>query len=357
MGWGGTHPPIYPPPPFGLATIAEGSASIPVLPMHASTTVNAGKPLAVCGMHRSGTSLTASILQAAGLCMGDTLLGPGPGNPAGHFEDVDFLQLHIRALRAQGLGDEGYATNVRPELPPTLERGALDLVAARAAAAGDGAWGWKQPRTVLFLDFWARLLPAARFAFVFRNPWDVADSLFRRGDESFVLNPRLAIEVWLQYNRRIEMAVRRMRDRSVIRETSQVVEDPEGFRRDVETLLGTPLQSPVQTFRPELFHTHDPCHLSALVRAVSPEAYDLYLRLRRLARSTAPLPPPVRTRIGAAAVENELLAWSIAARRGIDYRPDLPAPDEGHWLKRLPVALQFAVQGAAAGPRRLGGAD
>ena len=44
--------------------------------------------------------------------------------------------------------------------------------------------GWKDPRTVLFLDFWAERLPTARFVFIFRRPEEVVASLKRRGRDA-----------------------------------------------------------------------------------------------------------------------------------------------------------------------------
>jgi O-antigen biosynthesis protein len=64
-------------------------------------------------------------------------------------------------------------------------------------------WGWKDPRSVLLLNFWAELVPDARYLFVFRPPWDVVDSLYRRGDRVFSLNPRFALTMWMHYNARI----------------------------------------------------------------------------------------------------------------------------------------------------------
>lgn len=54
------------------------------------------RAIVVAGMHRSGTSLVASLCADAGVDMGARLLGPGPGNPRGHYEDLDVLSERIR---------------------------------------------------------------------------------------------------------------------------------------------------------------------------------------------------------------------------------------------------------------------
>jgi hypothetical protein len=47
-----------------------------------------GPPIVVTGMHRSGTSLSASILAALGVAMGEQLLPADAANPRGYFEDL-----------------------------------------------------------------------------------------------------------------------------------------------------------------------------------------------------------------------------------------------------------------------------
>ncbi|MEM9149672.1 MAG: hypothetical protein AAGB19_04380, partial [Cyanobacteria bacterium P01_F01_bin.3] len=37
------------------------------------------QPVIITGMHKSGTSLTSSVLQASGIHIGKNLMGPGPG--------------------------------------------------------------------------------------------------------------------------------------------------------------------------------------------------------------------------------------------------------------------------------------
>jgi hypothetical protein len=41
-------------------------------------------------------------------------------------------------------------------------------------------WGWKDPRTCLFIDKWHQVFPDARAVVIFRKPEDVVDSLIRR---------------------------------------------------------------------------------------------------------------------------------------------------------------------------------
>lgn len=139
-----------------------------------------GKVLCIAGMHRSGTSVTASWLQACGLFIGDRLLGMASSNPHGHFEDLDFLELHMGQLQAWQLHPSGLLLKEPPPVrfdPEHLAR-ARRLVTGRMAA--HGRWGWKEPRTTLFLEQWKELVPGMRVLAVLRDPRLVARSLYTR---------------------------------------------------------------------------------------------------------------------------------------------------------------------------------
>lgn len=245
--------------------------------------------LVVTGMHRSGTSLTASILASAGIDMGDRLLGADAANPRGHFEDVDLLLFHQRALAANGVSVDGFIAAGQPEVPAPMLPEAHDIVAARRAK--QRPWGWKEPRTVLFLDFWERLLPEARFLFVFRRPWEVLDSLYRRGNAEFLADPLLALGVWRHYNDRILRFARRAADRCLVVEASQVVADQDGLAAAVRRRLDLPVGISAPQCEPHLFHSDHASRRPWLVRHLDPRAHELYLELRSLAGSDSPLPP------------------------------------------------------------------
>jgi hypothetical protein len=267
--------------------------------------------LVIAGMHRSGTSLTAALLASAGLDVGSHLLGADAANPRGHFEDVDFLLFHQRALAAGGLSADGFIAGGEPTVPALMLAEAHDILAARRAQGR--LWGWKEPRTVLFLDFWEQLLPEARFLFVFRRPWEVVDSLFRRGNPEFVAQPRLAIEVWCHYNERLLEFSRRAPDRCLVVEATQVVEDPAGFVAAVRTRLDLPIGFPSPQCDPGLFHSDHGSWRPWIVRQSLGRAYELYLELRARAESSSPLPPLAEEPASLeTALEAALAEWSRA---------------------------------------------
>ncbi len=262
--------------------------------------------LVVAGMHRSGTSCVAELLASAGLFLGDELLEADPRNPRGYFEDRGFVDFHRRLLSAHGLADDGFVGDVRIEPAGTFREQALELVEARRSLLRP--WGWKDPRSVLFLNSWAELVPEARYCFVFRPPWDVVDSLFRRGDRVFSLNPRFALTMWMHYNARIRDFARAHPDRVLVRELAQVIRDPAAICDAVRNDLNITLDPPKPTVHPALLSTTD-TERAAFLAAASPECVSLLDELRSLAGAEAePTPAPPR-RSDKPSLEQGLITW------------------------------------------------
>jgi glycosyltransferase involved in cell wall biosynthesis len=195
--------------------------------------------LIVTGMHRSGTSFAASLLAEWDVRMGERLLPADRGNPAGYFEDVDFLELNRRILtdctpQEDGHRDWGWTESESfdaARLPAWLDAAAA-LVAARDKAGH--AWGWKDPRTSMLLGFWDDVLEGdTRVLLVYRHPWEVADSLLRTGVERWLTHPGYPARIWTQYNRRILDFHRRHHDRTLLVSTNRLLRDPAAF---VDTL-------------------------------------------------------------------------------------------------------------------------
>lgn len=270
--------------------------------------------LVIAGMHRSGTSLVASLVAGAGIALGDRLLGVGHGNERGHFEDVDFLELHQKALRSCGFHCDGILPEGRIDFPVGLESRAEEILAARRAAGVP--WGWKDPRTLMFLEYWAERVPEAIWLIVFRSPWEVADSLYRRLDEACVSDPLLALRAWEHANRRLLDFVRRRPECCLVRELGQIVADPAGTFALLRDRFGVPLGDPPVRYEPGLLGG-DPSacgEQATLVRTLLPEIDALYGELRDVAGSRVPLPAPWRTGTESAATVAAVSAWARASR-------------------------------------------
>jgi hypothetical protein len=209
------------------------------------------EPIIITGMHRSGTSLVASLLQEGGLSIGERLLGPNEGNRKGHFEDVDFVELHEDILAHNG------TSLYLDDLPAQLQIGEDHQQRAAAlidARRDEALWGWKDPRTALFLDFWFRLMPGAKFVFVFRPAEQVVDSLRRRQDPglmhhfhgAWVLNRlgfstfrmKQALNMWRHYNREIIRFAEAHAEQCCMLDVRSLVEDPSRSFRRLRDRLG-----------------------------------------------------------------------------------------------------------------------
>ena len=135
----------------------------------------------ILGMHRSGTSLMANWLQSCGLNIGENLLvGDSFSNPNGHFEDLDFLKLHQELLIQSGV----YQSGIDPSAidPIVLNQESINRIKSLLNKKQESiiSWGWKDPRSVLFINTYDILLPNALFIVLYRNPYEVVNSLYKR---------------------------------------------------------------------------------------------------------------------------------------------------------------------------------
>lgn len=163
--------------------------------------------LAIAGMHRSGTSLIASWLQACGLVLqAGNMIPPYPDNPKGFFEDADFIRLHEMSIRRRARFSSGWKLAAAQSLAFSTPEAqiAQTLIATRQERYA--CWGWKDPRTTLFLDQWKMLIPQLRVLIMWRPCDQVVFSLLRRWWKSWTrrhyLDPLWAIRLWRTYNQR-----------------------------------------------------------------------------------------------------------------------------------------------------------
>jgi colanic acid/amylovoran biosynthesis glycosyltransferase len=161
----------------------------------------------------------AQALGWAGLYLGGRLKGPSRFNPEGYFEDLDVIHFHEQLLAANGANWEVWQTLQDIRVSEEQEVAARELLAVKFG--GREVWGWKDPRTTLFLDFWNRLLPNAHWVLVVRRPGETVSSLLRRGDawlegENPVRKARMALRLWMHYNRCLLRFARAHRERVLL---------------------------------------------------------------------------------------------------------------------------------------------
>jgi hypothetical protein len=247
-------------------------------------------------------------LQKGGLDIGSRLVEASESNIRGHFEDSDFQQLHSAVLGALGLDPDGYVIQPAVRVVAAFVARARALIQTRRQAGH--AWGWKDPRTTLFLDFWAELLPEACFLLLFRAPWEVADSLFRRGDAVLRRNPGLAVQVWLNYNRALLDFQARFPARCMIIESHAAAAAPERLMEAIATKFGDHFTPDADVFEPELFRHDSAGHARRLVGRLFPEALELYEQLRGRSVLVSPSSQQAGLPEGAEEAEWALKYWA-----------------------------------------------
>lgn len=142
------------------------------------------KVICILGMHRSGTSMLARILNIGGVYLGEpsNLSGRSESNAKGHWENKEVLRINEEILRRLG----GSWDN-----PPKLVNGwednaNLDDLRVRAVEfskqmnAMSDVWCFKDPRTCITISFWKKVIPDMLYVIPVRSSLDVAWSLRKR---------------------------------------------------------------------------------------------------------------------------------------------------------------------------------
>ncbi len=170
---------------------------------------NARQPVVILGMHRSGTSALAGVLQKLGVEFGSDLIGASPSNPKGHFEMTAAVRLNDHLLR-RVFG----ARWKTPFALPEDWRTRVDLPALTAEYGlrfpAHPLFGLKDPRLCRLMPVWRELLQretprTPRFVLMVRRPQEVAASLAHRDD----LPREAALDLWREH---VQAAERTTRD-------------------------------------------------------------------------------------------------------------------------------------------------
>lgn len=187
----------------------------------------------VVGMHRSGTSAAARVVNLLGFYAGTDgdLMPAGPDNPAGYWESRT-----LAAFNDQLLLSLGGSWSALPAIPKGWEHDSdlaeLLPVAYELAKAqfGTHPWVWKDPRVCVLLPFWRQALHGSS-VLVLRNPGDVARSLSRRNG----FTTELGLAIW---ERSMRQAVEGLRGMPVrVGSYEALLSDPVVWIRDVASFL------------------------------------------------------------------------------------------------------------------------
>lgn len=128
------------------------------------------------GMHRSGTSMFARFMHESGINMGEEFYVDESSNKYGHYEDMDFLNVQRQEI-AGHFGGEDWLVWEDFEPTEAFTKNATGIYTSKTRSNPHGNWGWKDPRTTLFLDFWHEINPEICYIFMVRRPEAVVNSL------------------------------------------------------------------------------------------------------------------------------------------------------------------------------------
>jgi hypothetical protein len=139
--------------------------------------------LIVLGMHRSGTSVLARLLNLMGAYFGPEGAGTGanPENPKGFWERRDVRNLNDHVLQSVGC-DWNRVLGFDPRALPEALAAEFARRASRLVLEMDAHRPWllKEPRLCLLLPLWREVLDAPACIHIHRHPVEVAASLRAR---------------------------------------------------------------------------------------------------------------------------------------------------------------------------------
>jgi len=188
------------------------------------------KQLMIIGFHRSGTSMLSQELHDAGLFLGKRLLGSNYSNADGHFEDYDFFNFHEKVLQSQNETWK-YHSNKKLYIDEKFYPDMDNIIQSRDKSYEE--WGFKDPRTCLFLPYWQEKLVNPYGVVIYRHYEECVNSLLERSsreiahnkssDISFFQDPSLAYKMWLVYNKNILEHIEKYPNTTIVISHSAVI--------------------------------------------------------------------------------------------------------------------------------------
>lgn len=154
-------------------------------------------PVVIVGMHRSGTSYLSRILESSGVFMGI--------HKESNNESVPFLKFNDKILKKQGLKWYSLRNNITHNIKGDFFTASKLLELQHNHGINDKtvAWGWKDPRTTIFLNEYCEIMPESKFIHIYRNPFDVIQSLRKRQESinnlSYIRKFVLRLSAYLRY--------------------------------------------------------------------------------------------------------------------------------------------------------------
>jgi len=142
-------------------------------------------PILIVGCARSGTSMTAGMLNICG-AFGGEMYGPGPWNQKGMFENIDIraniVRPYLEKIGADPRGQKPLPNNrqVFEISPPEVEKFKQDVQRSIVKQGyREGTWFYKCPKSAMIWYLWHCAFPEAKWIIVKRDHADIIKSCFK----------------------------------------------------------------------------------------------------------------------------------------------------------------------------------
>jgi len=195
----------------------------------------------VLGMHKSGTTLVSEMLHHSGIDMLEEATIAGGYDEGNKWERESTKALNHQILGSRGAHSLRTSRHGRPTPAPELSSRMRGLAADLDHRHAD--WGFKDPRTCLTYDLWARELPEHRVVAVYRRPEEcfahyqaAARGSLQRGVDVLVR----CLPSWCEHNAAIIAALERAVAPAIVLHYTRLMEGDGEFRR-LERFIGRPL--------------------------------------------------------------------------------------------------------------------
>lgn len=138
------------------------------------------RPIFITGCARSGTSLTAGVIERCGAWFGNTT-GPTKHNRKGQYENQairdGIVKPYLKKLGVDPLGQKPLPDIIDLVSYPKLRQDVLDVLNFQGYI--DGPWAYKGAKLCLIWPIWAAAFPNARWVIVRRDSEDIVRSCMR----------------------------------------------------------------------------------------------------------------------------------------------------------------------------------
>ncbi len=189
----------------------------------------------VAGMHRSGTSAVARVINLLGADIGDAaaLMEAKPDNPSGFWENQAFAAIDDDVIALLGgrwdlIPPRAIDWSFDPRFDDLRNR--AQEVAREFSDAPKRVV--KDPRLSITLPFWRGVIPVAGVVLPIRHPMEVAGSLWARDD----MDQEMAGELWCAY---VESTLAADPGCAIV-DYDRLVADPVGTASVLADALGLP---------------------------------------------------------------------------------------------------------------------